>query len=90
MSDTLYLMYLILISLQLINIILPNSIIIISLLVSVIYVCSATSFPPPTSFNSYSSYPPTITSHTQCGDIVTAVSECWYLPVTDSGRGICR
>ena len=75
MSDTLYLMYLMLISLQLNNIILPNSIIIISLLVSVINVCSATFFPPPTSSNSNLSYPPTITSHTQCGDIVTAVSE---------------
>ena len=75
MSDTLYLMYLMLISLQLINIILPNSIIIISLLVSVIYVLIGTSFPPPLSSNSNSSYPPTITSHTQCGDIVTAVSE---------------
>ena len=75
MSDTLYLMYLMLISLQLINIILPNSIIIISLLVSVINVFIGTFFPPPTSFHSNSSHPPTITSHTQCGDIVTAVSE---------------
>ena len=77
MSDALFnvIMYLMLISLQLINIILPNSIIIISLLVSVINVTIATSFPPPTSFNSNSSHPPTITSHTQCGDIVTAVSE---------------
>ena len=75
MSDTLYLMYLMLISLQLINIILPNSIIIISLLVSVINVPIRTFFPPPTSSNSNSLYPPTITSHTQCGDIVTAVSE---------------
>ena len=77
MSDTLFnvIMYLMLISLQLINIILPNSIIIISLLVSVIYVPIATFFPPPTSFHSVSSNPPTITSHTQCGDIVTAVSE---------------
>ena len=90
MSDTLYLMYLMLISLQLINIILPNSIIIISLLVSVIGVSIGTFFPPPTSSNSYSLHPPTITSHTQCGDIVTAVSEWLYLPVTDSGRGICR
>ena len=75
MSDTLYLMYLMLISLQLINIILPNSIIIISLLVSVINVLIGTFFPPPTSFHCVFSYPPTITSHTQCGDIVTAVSE---------------
>ena len=75
MSDTLYLMYLMLISLQLINIILPNSIIIISLLVSVIGVFIGTFFPPPTSFHLNPSYPPTITSHTQCGDIVTAVSE---------------
>ena len=75
MSDTLYLMYLMLISLQLINIILPNSIIIISLLVSVINVTVGTFFPPPTSSNSISLHPPTITSHTQCGDIVTAVSE---------------
>ena len=75
MSDTLYLMYLMLISLQLINIILPNSIIIISLLVSVIGVFIGTFFPPPTSFHSISLHPPTITSHTQCGDIVTAVSE---------------
>ena len=75
MSDTLYLMYLMLISLQLINIILPNSIIIISLLVSVIGIVHGTSFPPPTSFILNSSHPPTITSHTQCGDIVTAVSE---------------
>ena len=90
MSDTLYLMYLMLISLQLINIILPNSIIIISLLVSVINVLIGTFFPPPTSFILNLSSPPTITSHTQCGDIVTAVSEWLYLPVTDSGRGICR
>ena len=75
MSDTLYLMYLMLISLQLINIILPNSIIIISLLVSVINVAVGTFFPPPTSFILNSLFPPTITSHTQCGDIVTAVSE---------------
>ena len=75
MSDTLYLMYLMLISLQLINIILPNSIIIISLLVSVIGVLIASFFPPPTSFILNLSHPPTITSHTQCGDIVTAVSE---------------
>ena len=75
MSDTLYLMYLMLISLQLINIILPNSIIIISLLVSVIGIVHGTFFPPPTSFILNSSHPPTITSHTQCGDIVTAVSE---------------
>ena len=68
-------MYLMLISLQLINIILPNSIIIISLLVSVIGVSIGTFFPPPTSFILSLSYPPTITSHTQCGDIVTAVSE---------------
>ena len=75
MSDTLYLMYLMLISLQLINIILPNSIIIISLLVSVIYVFHGTFFPPSISFTLNLSNPPTITSHTQCGDIVTAVSE---------------
>ena len=77
MSDTLFnvIMYLMLISLQLINIILPNSIIIISLLVSAIGVLIGTSFPPPTSSHSNSSNPPTITSHTQCGDIVTAVSE---------------
>ena len=75
MSDTLYLMYLMLISLQLINIILPNSIIIISLLVSVIHVTISSFFPPPTSFILNFLYPPTITSHTQCGDIVTAVSE---------------
>ena len=75
MSDTLYLMYLMLISLQLINIILPNSIIIISLLVSVINVAISSFFPPPTSFHRVFSNPPTITSHTQCGDIVTAVSE---------------
>ena len=75
MSDTLYLMYLMLISLQLINIILPNSIIIISLLVSVINVAVGTFFPPPTSFILNLPYPPTITSHIQCGDIVTAVSE---------------
>ena len=75
MSDTLYLMYLMLISLQLINIILPNSIIIISLLVSLINVLIGSSFPPPTSSHFNFSYPPTITSHTQCGDIVTAVSE---------------
>ena len=77
MSDTLFnvIMYLMLISLQLINIILPNSIIIISLLVSVINVPIATFFPPPTSFIIRFSNPPTITSHTQCGDIVTAVSE---------------
>ena len=75
MSDTLYLMYLMLISLQLINIILPNSIIIISLLVSVINLLIGTFFPPPTSFHFNSLHPPTITSHTQCGDIVTAVSE---------------
>ena len=77
MSDTLFnvIMYLMLKSLQLINIILPNSIIIISLLVSAIYVAIGSSFPPPTSFILNLSYPPTITSHTQCGDIVTAVSE---------------
>ena len=75
MSDTLYLMYLMLISLQLINIILPNSIIIISLLVSVINVAVGTFFPPPTYFHLNSSNPPTITSHTQCGDVVTTVSE---------------
>ena len=75
MSDTLYLMYLMLISLQLINIILPNSIIIISLLVSVIILDVGSFFPPPTSFISNLSNPPTITSHTQCGDILTAVSE---------------
>ena len=67
---------------------LPNSIIIISL--SVINVDIGSFTPLPTSFRSNFSNPPTITSHTQCGDIVTAVSECWYLPVTDSGRGICR
>ena len=54
---------------------LPNSIIIISLLVSVIYVALGFFTPPPTSFHLNLSYPPTITSHTQCGDIVTAVSE---------------
>ena len=75
MSDTLYLMYLMLISLQLINIILPNSIIIISLVVSDINVNIGSFFPPPTSFHLNLSHPPTITSHTQCGDIVTAVSE---------------
>ena len=53
-------------------IILPNSTIIISLLVSVISVLVG--FVTPSS-NSIFSNPPTITSHTQCGDIVTAVSE---------------
>ena len=50
---------------------LPNSIIIICLLVSAIATLTGFLIPPPTN----TSYPPTITSHTQCGDIVTAVSE---------------
>ena len=50
---------------------LPNSIIIISLLVSPIATLTGFLKPPRTN----TSYPPTITSHTQCGDIVTAVSE---------------
>ena len=55
--------------------ILPNSIIIIFLLVLEIVVANAFLTPLPISANPKFSYPPTITSHTQCGDIVTAVSE---------------
>ena len=56
--------------------ILPNSIIIISLLVSVISVLVGF-FTPSLSGSSHSifSNPPKITSHIQCGDIATAVSE---------------
>ena len=67
------------------SVILPNSTIIVSLLVSVI--CA---FCAPIKFHSHRSNPPTITSHTQFGDIVTAVSEWSYLPVTDTGRGIYK